>query len=207
MDRHGYMAFWDYNETAVLPPEYFCARYESENNFTVNLTSKMEVWLGEWAFATDNCAHWLLGFNDATAARQAKCAQLDCPQAYYVCPEGAPASDCQVDASVAKYGPEGVNAWNNDQTLIENGKCWTDDLAFYNKTEYQHIANCTVEMIDKYYNASFMWTAHNQLEEKWDYIRAWDHQYFIAKANETADVHSAPRKQVGGIELPHLFQW
>lgn len=207
MDRHGYMAFWDYNETAVLPPEYFCARYESENNFTVNLTSKMEVWLGEWAFATDNCAHWLLGFNDATAARQAKCAQLDCPQAYYVCPEGAPASDCQVDASVAKYGPEGVNDWNNDQTLIENGKCWTDDLAFYNKTEYQHIANCTVEMIDKYYNASFMWTAHNQLEEKWDYIRAWDNQYFIAKANETVDAHAAPRKQGGGIELPHLFQW
>ncbi len=24
----------------------------------------MPVWMGEWALATDSCAHWLGGFND-----------------------------------------------------------------------------------------------------------------------------------------------
>lgn len=64
MDRHGYMAFWTYNETNAIPPEWFCTKFESEQKFAANLTPKFEVWLGEWAFATDNCAHWLLGFND-----------------------------------------------------------------------------------------------------------------------------------------------
>lgn len=106
-----------------------------------------------------------------------------------MCPEGASATDCTVDASIEKNGPFGINDWDNDQTLIESGKCWTDDLSLMNKTEYQQIANCTVEIIDKYYNASFMWTAHNQIEEKWDYMQAWDKQYFIAKDNGTDSFH------------------
>lgn len=73
MDHHGYMAFWPYNETSVLPIEFYSTVYAAENIFADNLTGKMEVWMGEWAFATDNCAHWLLGFNDQTGARQGKC--------------------------------------------------------------------------------------------------------------------------------------
>lgn len=69
MDHHGFMAFWDYDETRDLTPEYFCNRFEDESKFTANLTNKMEVWIGEWSFATDNCAHWLLGFNIQSAPR------------------------------------------------------------------------------------------------------------------------------------------
>lgn len=74
MDHHAYMAFDNYNETEDLPPEYFCSKYADGHHFVAKLQEKMEVWLGEWAFATDNCAHWLIGFNDQPAARQAKCA-------------------------------------------------------------------------------------------------------------------------------------
>lgn len=127
MDHHGYMAFWTIEEPAVLDPDYFCNRYTDENNFTAPLLNTgMEVWMGEWAFATDNCAHWLLGFNDQTMYRQANCTPVDCPKAYYECPAGASATDCTFDASVAQYGPKGVNEWNNNFTLIENGKCWID---------------------------------------------------------------------------------
>ena len=70
MDRHAYMAFWNYEETKDLPSEYFCSQYVNDNKFIYNgIKDKMEVWMGEWAFATDNCAHWLVGFNDQTAGR------------------------------------------------------------------------------------------------------------------------------------------
>jgi len=59
--------------------------------------------------------------------------------------------------------------------------CWTDNNTTFNAQGLQQIADCTVETIDKYYNASFMWTARNQIEEKWDYMRAYDLGWFKAK--------------------------
>ena len=74
MDHHAYMAFWDYEETADLTPEFFCSHYANDNRFIKNgIRDKMEVWMGEWAFATNNCAHWLIGFNDQPSKRQAIC--------------------------------------------------------------------------------------------------------------------------------------
>jgi glucan 1,3-beta-glucosidase len=74
MDHHGYMAFWEYDPSTVLDVDYFCDRFALENNFTSDLINAgAEVWMGEWAFASDNCAHWLLGFNDITMVRQATC--------------------------------------------------------------------------------------------------------------------------------------
>lgn len=127
MDHHGYMAFWDYEYPTVLDPDYFCTRYLDENNKTGPLLDLgAEVWMGEWAFAVDNCAHWLLGFNDQTMQRQAQCVPVDCPAPYYKCPTGASAQDCNFNAAVAKQGPFGINEWNNNFTNIENGKCWID---------------------------------------------------------------------------------
>ena len=70
MDHHRYMAFYNWEVTPDLPVEYFCSAYANDNKFIMNgIKDKMEVWLGEWAFAIDNCAHWLQGFNDMTAQR------------------------------------------------------------------------------------------------------------------------------------------
>ena len=134
--------------------------------------------MGEWAFATDNCAHWLLGFNDQTGKRQANCAQVECPKAYYKCPEGAPASDCQVDPSIGVNGPFGTNPRNNNQTLIEKGLCYTDNTTMYSEDEYLSIADCVVSFIDDNFDASFMWTAHNEINMKWDYVQTYDAGWF-----------------------------
>lgn len=41
------------------------------------------------------------------------------------------------------------------------------------------IADCTVRFIDDNFDASFMWTAHNELGElKWDYTLAYDAGWF-----------------------------
>lgn len=33
MDHHSYMAFWDYDETEILPYDFFCSWYKSDNRF------------------------------------------------------------------------------------------------------------------------------------------------------------------------------
>lgn len=47
-------------------------------------------------------------------------------------------------------------------------------------TEYQYleIADCTVQFIDDNFDASFMWTAHNEIDFKWDYIKTYDKGWF-----------------------------
>jgi hypothetical protein len=31
-----------------------------------------------------------------------------------------------------------------------------------------------MDTFDKHVNASFMWTAHNEIEPRWDYIKSYD---------------------------------
>lgn len=43
---------------------------------------KYPVWIGEWSLATDVCAHWLGGFNDANTHPQYTCNWKPCPYTY-----------------------------------------------------------------------------------------------------------------------------
>ena len=38
----------------------------------------------------------------------------------------------------------------------------------------QQIAQCGLQAFADHVNATFLWTAHNEIEAKWDYIKAWD---------------------------------
>jgi len=183
MDHHGYMAFSDYsgNDTQAI-----CDHYDRDNAQLGTVSSKFEVWQGEWAFATDNCAHWLLGFNIRTQGNQTKCSQVPCPKLYFDCPSKNK-FDCEVDPSVARNGPFSP-PFDNAAILVENGMCWSDNNETLNATGLQHVANCTVQVIDKYYNSSFMWTARNQIETKWSYLWAYDMGWFKAKANPAVPV-------------------
>lgn len=61
MDTHQYLAW----SPALYTMKSYCSV------FNVNLTGprvkriKYEKWVGEWSLATDVCAQWLEGFNDA----------------------------------------------------------------------------------------------------------------------------------------------
>lgn len=48
--------------------------------------------------------------------------------------------------------------------------CYTDDLTIYTDDEYLSIADCVVGFIDENFDSSFMWTAHNEINFKWDYV-------------------------------------
>lgn len=52
-----------------VKPQDACDEYETTISAIAD-TLKYPVWLGEWALATDVCAHWLGGFNDANTLEQ-----------------------------------------------------------------------------------------------------------------------------------------
>lgn len=97
MDHHYYQA-WNQNMNTT---EQFCADYESNANYANSF--KYDVWFGEWALATDVCAHWLGGFNDGNTDPQFQCEWVDCPKTYL--PESV-ATD--FDRTAAILGPFGT---------------------------------------------------------------------------------------------------
>lgn len=60
--------------------QQFCDDYERNAANAANM--KYPVWFGEWALATDVCATWLGGFNDANTEPQFTCKWVDCPMTY-----------------------------------------------------------------------------------------------------------------------------
>lgn len=101
----------------------------------------MEVWFGEWAFATDNCAQHLNGFNDGVMNAHGKCAQMDCPRTYM--PDGV---GTDFDRTADMLGPFGHS--DNSRNSIQKGLCWTDSLEF-NQTQIQDLAKCSLSEMEK----------------------------------------------------------
>jgi len=65
---------------------------------------KYPVWVGEWALATDVCATWLGGFNDANTPVQYTCNWNSCPKTYLPPGNGL---GTDFDRTVAQPGPYG----------------------------------------------------------------------------------------------------
>ena len=71
-------------------------------------------------------------------------------------------------------GPFGTaNGGHYEEVCIQKGKCSTDSL-FFDQSEVRTIAQCALDSMNRHIQASFFWTAHNEIEAKWDYVRAWD---------------------------------
>ena len=87
------------------------------------------MWFGEWALATDVCAHWLGGFNDANTDPQFKCQWVDCPYTYL--PESVAVD---FDRTADMLGPYGTG--NPKNVAIQKGKC-SKDSSFFSHEEVQ----------------------------------------------------------------------
>jgi len=147
--------------------QQFCDDYEK--NSAVADEVKYEVWFGEWSLATDVCAHWLGGFNDANTDPQFTCKWVDCPYSYL--PEEF-AVDFDRTADI--LGPFGTA--NSSNVCIQKGMC-SSDSDFFDDEAVRTIAKCALASFDKHVQASFFWTAHNEIEAKWDYVKAWDNAW------------------------------
>jgi hypothetical protein len=68
-------------------------------------------------------------------------------------------------------GPFGT--FTPEVVTIQNGKC-SSDSKFFSDAEVDTIAKCALKSYDSYLGAHFLWTGHNEIEEKWDFIKAYD---------------------------------
>jgi glucan 1,3-beta-glucosidase len=160
LDHHYYQA-WN---TGMTTTDQFCDDYEK--NAAYADAFKYPVWFGEWALATDICAHWLGGFNDGNTKPQFQCQWVDCPVTYLP-------TSVAVDFNRTAYilGPFGTG--NANDVCIQNGKC-SSDSAYFSDAQVNTLAKCAYKSFDAHLGAHIMWTAHNEIEIKWDYIRAYD---------------------------------
>jgi len=63
---------------------------------------KYDVWVGEWSLATDVCAHWLGGFNNAESTPSRPCQRVECPKTYM------PEHGVDFDRTADNLGPFGA---------------------------------------------------------------------------------------------------
>lgn len=128
IDHHQYWAFAGYPGNSTLAD--FCGAFENEAARADEF--KFEVWLGEWALATDNCAHWLNGLNRGVPNQGFKCAKLSCPQTYMP-------DKVDFDRNADILGPFGDS--NSTLNSIQKGQCFTDSLNL-DQGQVRELAKC-----------------------------------------------------------------
>jgi glucan 1,3-beta-glucosidase len=162
MDHHYYQAF---TRNPSTDPQAHCDEYET---IAKNLTEtiKYDIWIGEWSLATDICAMWLNGFNDLRNPPQFECNWVDCPYSYLPKDQAV-----DFDRTADILGPFGGKL--STGACIQKGKCSTDSK-FFSFDQVNKIAKCAMGSWNDHVQGSFFWTAHNEIDVKWDYIRAWD---------------------------------
>ena len=112
---------------------------------------------------------WLGGFNDGNTDPQFECEKVDCPKSYL--PEEF-AVDFDREADI--LGPFGTQ--NSTDVCIMKGQC-NSDSTFFSNAQIETIARCALQSFDDYLDATFMWTAHNEIEARWDYVKSWDNMW------------------------------
>lgn len=80
--------------------------------------------------------------------------------------------DTSFDKDVEYPFPWGTG--NIKQCGVHKGQCWDDSL-YFNHTQIGDIAKCVMKKFDDHNIAvNFMWTARNEIEERWSYPGAWN---------------------------------
>merc|ERR1711953_1375037 len=161
MDTHQYFAWWGAQDDIGN----YCDGYGGTMSQAFDV--KYDVWVGEWALATDVCALWLGGFNDNNTPYAFGCDWVECPKPYL--PEHL---SPDFDRTAEMLGPYG----SNTLSTIQNGKC-PRDSAHFPKDDIKRLGQCATYVMDDMVQGMFMWTFRNELEDKWNYITAYDNEW------------------------------
>ena len=162
MDTHQYFA-WGGQHGDIGT---YCDDYSATIGYASQI--KYDVWVGEWSLATDVCALWLGGFNNASTDASRECQRVQCPYSYL---PDATAAD--FDRTAAVLGPYGSDGLTRDHAVIKNGTCAIDS-AFYSDDDVMRLGQCVLDIFNWGVEAQFMWTVRNELEPRWEYVRAYD---------------------------------
>jgi len=163
IDTHFYQAWW-----GRMDLDGYCWGYYNLADEIAKM--KYPVWVGEWALATDVCALWLGGFNDANTSAVYDCEYVECPAPYL------PAETAvDFDRAAASLGPYGsaLSDPTMQHAFIRNGMC-ARDSTFFNDQEMAMLGGCALRAFDDLVQGQFLWTFRNELEDKWNYVNAYD---------------------------------
>lgn len=158
IDNHYYQA-WDKDSGTV---DTVCQKYKDHMEMLAG--HKYEVWVGEWALATDTCAFWLDNFNDSKTPRTDKCQWVECPKPYLP-EELAP----DMDRTAYMQGPYGTNLID----VARYGMCPIDSGKF-DVHDLHKIGRCVMEAYNDNIDAHIMWNFRNELEPRWSYVESWN---------------------------------
>ena len=138
MDHHHYFA-WNKAHDDIND---YCDELESEIQ-TATDEIKYDIWVGEWSLATENCALWLTGFNNAPSDSARECQFVDCPYSYL--DEHA----VDFDRTADELGPFGKEGLDKDFATIKKGKCSTDS-AWYSDDDVKVLGQCQLKIHNTY---------------------------------------------------------
>jgi len=96
---------------------------------------------------------------------QTQCEWVDCPESYLP-------GDLKMDfdRTAPTLGPYG----DSTPWTVLTGKC-SRSSQFFSDDDVKVLSACMHEVFEEQgIEAQFMWTAHNELEDKWSYINAYD---------------------------------
>lgn len=160
MDTHKYLAW----SAPMSDIGEYCDAYGATFADPAVANIKYPLWVGEWALATDVCAMWLGGFNDANTDAQFECQRVTCPASYMPAPYAA-----DFDRSAAMLGPIG----ESDASTISYGQCLTDS-SFFSNDDVKTLGDCSSYILNQAVAGQFMWNFRTELEPRWSYIEAYD---------------------------------
>ena len=77
------------------------------------------------------------------------------------------------DRTADKLGPFGSGSILFEQAVIKNGTCAIDS-AHYPEEDVMRLGQCTLDIFNDAVEGHFMWTVHNELESRWNYVTSYD---------------------------------
>ena len=162
LDTHQYLAWSEPHDTI----NEYCDAYGATFGADSMKNIKYPIWVGEWSLATDVCALWLGGFNDADGdvSPQFQCQSTDCPRSYMPAPYGT-----DFDRSAPELGPYG----ESDIFIIRYGQCLFDS-DYFDDSAIKTLGDCTSYILNDSVDGQFLWNFRNELEPRWSYLEAYD---------------------------------
>jgi len=66
--------------------------------------------------------------------------------------------------------------------MVKYGQCAIDS-AFFNESQVKELADCVNQVFEDHVQGTFLWTARNELEDRWNYVTAYDKGWLKTRKN------------------------
>lgn len=191
LDWHIYQA-WNIERYG----DQFLLEADSYRQYIDNFKDKgIQLVIGEYSLATDNCAMWLNGFQDNLEGFPiTECKFAPCPFPYIDVKDLD-----RIDPIISPYG--------TGLSTPRMGTCPYEGLLIIDDTEDVFMNKLGKKTIDGFSNSQgwFFWNFRTEYQEEvpWNYIQSYNNGYF--KNTEIDPIHSYPYYGIGALGLLIMF--